>query len=473
MCAASTVVHSLRQSFASGKTKPIKWGLWQLQRLLDLLKENDAAIQEALYKDLRKPAFESDLYEITVVKNEIVNAIKSLGTWMKPVYPSKPIVQYLDTVYMQKEPFGVVLIISAWNYPIQILLCTLVGVLAAGNCALLKPSEVSPVTAYLLAELIPKYMDTDCVQVMLGGVPETTEILNQKFDFIAYTGSSSVGKIIMSAASKFLTPVLLELGGKSPVYVGENCDLKIVANRIIWGKCSNAGQTCIAPDYILCHSNAVDSLIEQLKATIIQFYGESPLNSQSYGKIVNSRHFKRLLDVIEEMPKEKLVFGGVSDGDTNSIEPTIFKNVSLDDKVMEDEIFGPLLPIVSVNGPQQAIEIINSRDKPLALYIFSKNNAVIDNILECTSAGGVLVNDTIMHAGVTNLPFGGVGNSGMGNYHGQHSFDTFSHLKPVWKRKQNMEGLVTGRYPPYTNKNLSMMKSLLTESERSWSCNIL
>ena len=472
MCVVANV-NSLRQSFASGKTKSIKWRLGQLQRLLDLFKENETAIKEALYKDLRKPGFESDLLEITVVKNEIINAMKSMRKWMKHTYPSKTMAQFLDTVYIQKEPRGVVLIISTWNYPIYLIFNVLVGVLAAGNCALIKPSEISPATADLVAELIPKYMDNECVQVMLGGVPETTEILNQKFDFIAYTGRSSIGKIVMSAASKFLTPVLLELGGKSPVYVDKGCDLNIVANRIIWGKCSNSGQTCIAPDYILCHSSAVESLIEQLKATIIEFYGEFPLKSKCYGKIVNSRHFKRLLDIIEEMPKEKLVFGGGSDVDANSIEPTIFKNVSLDDKIMEDEIFGPLLPIITVNGPLEAIEIINGGDKPLALYIFSKNSTVVDNILNCTSAGGVSVNDTLMHGGVTNLPFGGVGNSGFGNYHGQHSFDTFSHLKPVMKRNQNLEGLVTARYPPYSNRNLSRMKTLVAESERSCACTIL
>lgn len=469
----SCIIDNLRAAFASGKTKPLAWRLDQLKSLLNLIKENESAIKDALHKDLRKPAFESDLFEMTVVKNEILHAIKNLSNWIKPTYPNKSLVQYMDTVYMQYEPHGVVLIISAWNYPIQLVFNPLVAALAAGNSVLIKPSEIAPVTADLIAELIPKYLDTDSVQVVHGGPSETTEILQQKFDFIAYTGSSSVGKVVMEAASKHLTPVLLELGGKSPVFVDKDSDLKIVANRIVWGKFTNAGQTCIAPDYVLCEQNVVEKLITMLKSTIKQFYGDLPQQSKDYGKIINSRHFKRLLAVLNGMPSEKIAFGGSYDENANTIEPTIFNNVTLEDVVMKDEIFGPFLPIIGVDGPQQAIDIINKGEKPLALYIFSKTNAVIDTIIDKTSAGGVLVNDTILHAGVTNVPFGGVGNSGMGNYHGQFGFETFSHLKPIWKRKQNLEALIAGRYAPYTDRNLNAMKMLISDSEKGWSCNIL
>jgi len=470
---AAETVDKLRQSYMSGKTRSYEWRMQQLQRLIDLLDENLEAIKEAVHKDLKKHAFESVLYEATVVKTEVVHAMKNLKTWMKPRAAPKSFMQVMDTVYLQKEPYGVVLVMGAWNYPLQLLLSPFVGALAAGNCALLKPSDLAIATGDLISELIPKYMDKDCVQVMLGGIPETTEILKEKFDFICYTGSSPVGKIIMTAAAKHLTPVLLELGGKSPVYVDAGSDLKITANRIVWGKFSNAGQTCVAPDYILCHESEADKLVEFFKESIQEMYGENAKDSDSYGKIINSRHFKRIAAILEGMPKEKMVCGGNMDSEIDYIEPTVFKDVSLDDKVMEDEIFGPLLPVISVKGAKHAISIINSKEKPLALYIFSKDDSTIETILQETSAGGVLVNDTIMHAGATNLPFGGVGNSGMGAYHGINSFNTFTHEKPVWKRGQNLEAMVAGRYPPYSEKNLSVMKSTMEMSEKlSW-CNIL
>ena len=468
---AAAVVSNLRQGFSSGKTKSYGWRINQLQQLSNLLRENDTAIKDALYKDLKKPAFETELYEIDILKTEIDHAMNNLKSWMKPKSISRSLLQVFDTVYMQKEPFGVVLVMGTWNYPLQLFLNPFVGVIAAGNCALLKPSEIATETGKLVAQLIPQYMDGDCIQVMQGGIPETTEILQERFDYIAFTGSTKVGKIVMSAAAKFLTPVLLELGGKSPVYVDEDSDLHIVANRIIWGKCCNAGQTCIAPDYVLCHKKSVDNLIDELKSSVREFYGEDPQKSESYGRIVSSKHFNRLVDILQKMPKEKLVLGGNTNAENNYIEPTIFKDVDLNDKIMEDEIFGPLLPILSVSDSQQAIKIINSREKPLAIYIFSQNEETINNILENTSAGGVLINDTLFQAGVTNVPFGGVGYSGMGSFHGEKSFETFTHLKPVWKRQQNMEALIQVRYPPYTEKNLSLMKHVMAASDKT--CNIL
>lgn len=470
---AAETVDKLRESFMSGKTKSYDFRMKQLQRLMDLLDENLPAINKAIHQDLKKPDFESTLYEVGVVKGEIQTAMKNLKTWMKPRAVTRSMLQMMDTTYMQKEPFGVVLVIGAWNYPLQLLLSPFVGALAAGNCGLLKPSDLSIATGDLIAELVPKYLDQDCYQVMLGGVPETTEILQQKFDFICYTGSSPVGKIIMTAAAKHLTPVILELGGKSPVYVDAGSDLKVTANRLMWGKYMNAGQTCVAPDFILAHESIVDKLVKQFQATIKEFYGENPKESDSYGKIINARHFKRLCDVMEAMPAEKLVHGGNTDAERDYIEPTIYKDVSLDDKIMEEEIFGPLLPVITVKGPKHAISIINAREKPLALYVFSKNQANIDRILDETSAGGVMVNDTIMQAGATNVPFGGVGNSGMGAYHGEKSFDSFTHEKPIWKRGQNMEGMVSGRYPPYTPKTLASMKSMMSMSETQLTCNIL
>jgi len=470
MADPSIVVASTRKAFNSGKSRDISWRLQQLQRMLDMLEENAQQFRQALEKDLKKSFFEADLMEMMVLKNEIYTAQKNLYYWMKPHYPSTTISQKLDTIMLQPEPYGVALVIGAWNYPINLLLCPVVGAIAAGNCCVVKPSEISDATASLMAKLIPQYLDQECIQVFCGGVPETTKLLEEKFDYIFFTGSTNVGKIVMKAASNHLTPVTLELGGKSPCYIDAGSDLNLVAKRVMWGKMTNLGQTCIAPDYLLCHESIQKDFIQELKKVLAQFYGENPQKSKDLGRIVNERNFDRLSSIMDKMPKEKLEFGGKTDREDKYIELTCYTNVDMNDSVMKDELFGPILPVITVKNSEEAISMINNGEKPLAIYVFSNNNKVIDSFVNLTSSGGVLVNDTLMHCSACNVQFGGVGASGMGSYHGKSSFDTFTHNKPVWKRKQNMEAMIAGRYPPFTQTNLNRLAMLTTE--RSF-CNIL
>lgn len=471
MSNSKQVVETARKAFNSGVTRDVQWRLKQLQGLLDLVEENAADLKQAVAKDLNKPGFEADLMELMVLKNEIYCTQKNIHSWMKPNYPPTMLAQKLDTIMVQPEPYGVTLVIGAWNYPINLLLCPVVGAIAAGNCCVIKPSEISENTATLIAKLVPQYLDKDCFQVFCGGIPETTALLEEKFDYIFFTGSTGVGKIVMRAAAENLTPVTLELGGKSPCYIDQSSDLSLVAKRVMWGKLANMGQTCIAPDYIMCHSSIQDKLVEELRKAVAKFYGEDPQKSRDLGRIVNERNFKRLSAVMEAMPAKKLAFGGKSDPDDKYIEPTVYTDVTFDDSVMREELFGPLLPILTVAGPHEAADVINARDKPLAIYVFSNDPAPTEHLLSTTSSGGVMVNDTLMHSGASNVPFGGVGASGIGRYHGKHSFDTFSHMKPVWKRKQNMEALIAARYPPYNEANLNKLTMLMTE--KSSYCSIM
>uniref|UniRef100_F6Q7A6 Aldehyde dehydrogenase n=1 Tax=Ciona intestinalis TaxID=7719 RepID=F6Q7A6_CIOIN len=462
-------------AFQTGITQPIEWRIAQLNRLIDLLNEQEDAIVDALQQDLRKPKFETLMTEVIVAKNEATYAINNVHAWSKPTYPSKTFPQLMDTVYIQKQPLGVVLLIGAWNYPIQLLFNQLVAVIVSGNCGIIKPSELSPVTADLIAKLIPQYLDKECFKVYLGGIPETTLLLQQKFDKIIYTGSSMVGKIIMKAAAEHLTPVLLELGGKSPVYVHKdsNLDLGItVAKRVAWGKYMNLGQTCTAPDYVLCHGHVLEEFLNKLKSTIKEMYGEDPQKSPDLARIVNARNFQRIEKLILGMSKEKLVVGGDMNEKTRYIAPTVYKDVHIGDPIMDSEIFGPILPVLAVNGEDEAIEIINGSDKPLAFYIFAKSDKVVQKLLSNTSSGGATVNDVLMHAAAYNLPFGGVGNSGMGAYHGKYSFDALTHERSISYRGQNLESLVAARYPPYTEKNLSMIRWMTTD-KRGRMCSIL
>jgi len=454
----------------SGITRDYAWRLKQLQKLLDLLEENSDELKKAVATDLAKPAFEADLMELMVLKNEIYTAQKNLYYWMKPQYPSTTISQKLDSIQFLPEPYGVALILGAWNYPINLLLCPLVGAIAAGNCCVLKPSEVAEATASLMKKLIPQYLDQNCFPVYCGGIPETTKLLEEQFDYIFYTGSTNVGKIVMKAAAVHLTPVTLELGGKSPCYIDTGSDLNLVAKRVMWGKLTNMGQTCIAPDYLLCHRDIQEKFIVEMKKVLVQFYGENQQKSKDLGRIVNDRNFNRLVGMMDKMPKEKLAFGGKTDAGERFIELTCYTNVNFDDEVMKSEIFGPILPIITVKDSNEAINMINSRDKPLGLYVFSKNNKVVDNFVERTSSGAILANDTLMQCSACNVHFGGVGPSGMGSYHGKSSFDTFSHMKPVWKRQQNMEFMIAARYPPFTQGNLTKLSVLTTEKSF---CNIL
>ncbi|XP_048581698.1 aldehyde dehydrogenase, dimeric NADP-preferring isoform X2 [Nematostella vectensis] len=451
----AAIVKRARDEFRSGKTREYEFRRQQLKNMVQLLEKHEDEIVAALKKDLCKPRQETVIAEILLAKNDAILALEKLSEWMKPQPVETGIVNKMDTCYIKNEPLGVALIISAWNYPVQLIFLPLVGAIAGGNCAVLKPSEVASATAQLVADLVPKYLDPDCYPVVNGGVPETQQLLNQKFDKIFYTGGSAVGKLVMAAAAKNLTRVTLELGGKSPCYIDEDCDMKTVARRICWGKFTNSGQTCVAPDYVLCKPGIQSKFIKSMKETLYEFYGEDPHDSADYGRIVNDKHYNGTI-----------VLGGDTDDKERYISPTILTGVKPSDPVMENEIFGPILPIVSVDSLDDAIDFINDRDKPLALYIFSNKQESIKRIQENTSSGGFCANDVVIHAALETLPFGGVGGSGMGAYHGKHSFEAFTHKKGCMVKKLSMEAMNSIRYPPYKEKNLSWITFLAGRSEK-------
>lgn len=461
------VVKTLRQSFKDNETKSLKWRKQNLLSLQKLIVENEEDLCAAVKKDLNKAKLETHGMELGLIKNAITHALKNLESKMKPkqVYP---IIQgrALYSTYVQSQPYGVVFIIGAWNYPYQLTLLPLVGAIACGNCALVKPSELSKNSALLLEHLWPKYFNTSNIALINGGISETTALLKMRFDYIFYTGSTAVGKIIMKAASEYLTPVTLECGGKSPCYVDSNADLELTAKRLLWGKFANVGQTCVAPDYVLCTKETQEKLLPLMKKNLFEFYGEQPKDSESYGRIINERHFQRLINLLD---KSKIEHGGDTDEAEKYISPTIMTGVTLDDKIMQEEIFGPILPIVNVKDTQEAIDFINEGEKPLALYVFASSSSIFDLFKEQTTSGSFAFNEVLMQISYECLPFGGVGNSGIGNYHGDYSFDTFSHQRAVLYSNGWGDKLTFFRYPPYTDKNLKMMGPANTEMK----CNIL
>nr|CAH7750706.1 unnamed protein product [Callosobruchus chinensis] len=456
MPSAADIVYTLRNNFNSGNTKPYEFRLKQLQGLHKLLEDNEKALSNAIIQDLRKPQFEALLYEVIYTKNEVLSTIYNLKEWMKPTKPSKPLPFIMDEVLIQPEPYGVSLIIGAWNYPVMLVLIPLAGAIAAGNAAVIKPSEVAPHTADLLKELIPKYLDSEYYKVYCGGIPETTELLEQRFDYIFYTGNCQVGKVIHAAAAKHLTPVTLEMGGKCPVYIDQTADVEIVARRVLFGRFLNAGQSCIAPDYILCDKLTEQKFITAAKTILKEWYGENSKESPSYGRIINERHFNRIVKLLEGA---NIAIGGSHDIKDLFIEPTIVTDVKATDPLMQEEIFGPILPIVTTDNASLAIDFINKREKPLALYLFSTCKTIHDLFLNYTSSGNMLINDTLMHFSCDTIPFGGVGNSGIGGYHGKFTFDTFSHPKGTVVRKLDRMGELANnlRCPPYSDQKLSLI----------------
>jgi aldehyde dehydrogenase (NAD+) len=439
------LVASLRRTFENGRTRPIEWRREQLQHLKALLEEREADLLDALAADLGKPRLEGWATDIGIVINEIEHALRHLAGWMKPERVWTPIAQRPSRAAIHREPKGVVLVIAPWNYPVHLLLLPMVGALAAGNCVVGKPSEVTAHTSAALARLVPEYLDRESIAIVEGGVPETQALLAERFDHIFYTGNGRVGRVVMEAAAKHLTPVTLELGGKSPAIVDRDANLDVVARRIAFGKFLNAGQTCIAPDYVLVTREQEQPLIERIGQVIREFYGPDPAQSPDYARIVNDAHFQRL---------EKLLgsgapaVGGDSRASERYIAPTVLRDVGADSPVMSDEIFGPILPVLPVADIDEAIRFVNDRDRPLALYLFSESHAVQQRILAETTSGGACVNTTVMHVAVPELPFGGVGPSGMGAYHGKASFDVFSHRKSVLTRPARPDPKIA--YPPYT-----------------------
>ncbi|WP_088893568.1 aldehyde dehydrogenase [Leptolyngbya ohadii] len=442
-----------RVYFRSGATRSIEFRLEQLKRLRQAVLDREAAIMQAVQADLRKPDFEA-FFEMGVVQ-EIDAAIKNLRRWMKPKSVGTPPEQFPAKAQIVPEPLGVVLIIGPWNYPFQLVISPLVGAIAAGNCALVKPSEVASHTSRVVADLIETTFDPQYIAAIEGGVDVSQAVLNEKFDHIFFTGGTAIGKIVMSAAAKHLTPVTLELGGKSPCIVDTDIDLQTAVKRIVWGKFINAGQTCIAPDYLLVDRRIKPQVIEAITATLRELYGEDPANSPDYGRIISDRHYERLVHL---MQGGQAILGGQTNRDDRYIAPTVLDSVNLDSPLMQEEIFGPLLPVIEYGDIQEAIDLILSKPKPLALYLFSRNSQLQQRILQETSSGGVCLNETVMHVGVAQLPFGGVGESGIGKYHGKASFDTFSHYKSVLAKPFWLD--LPWRYAPYEGK-LEQIKKLL------------
>ncbi|MFI2632923.1 aldehyde dehydrogenase family protein [Streptomyces collinus] len=423
------VVARLRATFRTGRTKPAEWRMTQLRRLRDMLTENGADLAAALHADLGKSATEAFRTEIDFTVREIDHTLDHLADWLRPEPAPAPAHLGADVaVWTQYDPLGVVLVIAPWNYPAQLLLAPVAGALAAGNAVIAKPSELAPATSAVLARLLPAYLDTDVVAVVEGGVPETTALLAERFDHIFYTGNGTVGRIVLRAAAEHLTPVTLELGGKSPAFVDRDTDLAVVADRLTRGKFLNAGQTCVAPDYVLTDPETAAALEPLLANAVKALYGSDPAASGEYGRIINERHFDRLTGLLDS---GRTVVGGTSDRAAKYIAPTVLADVAPDAPVMREEIFGPILPIVTVPGLDEAIGFINDRDKPLALYVFSESDGTRRRFAAETSSGGLGHGLPLAHLTVSDLPFGGVGESGMGNYHGRYSIETFSHRKAV------------------------------------------
>ncbi|XP_077422830.1 aldehyde dehydrogenase, dimeric NADP-preferring-like isoform X2 [Vanacampus margaritifer] len=464
------VVQRTREAFVSGRSRPLEFRLQQLQALQRMITEREVEITTALKQDISRSRYDSSLLELIGIDNEINLALKKLREWAAPRLVEKNLFTMSDEAYIQPEPLGVVLIIGAWNYPWAVTLMPLVGAIAAGNGAVVKPSEISAFSSLLLETLLPLYLDKDLYPVVMGGVPETQELLKQRFDHIFYTGSSVVGKLVMEAAARYITPVTLELGGKSPCYIDKNCDIRVACRRITWGKFVNCGQTCIAPDYILCEPCVQGRVVECIRQTLLEFYGPDPKSSPDYGRIINETHFNRVVGLMEGYAP---VLGGQCDASQRYIAPTILKDVPPHAKLMQEEIFGPLLPIVTVSGLDEAIDFINERDKPLALYIFSSDKQIAEKMIKETTSGGVTVNDVMMHYTLISLPFGGVGQSGMGFYHGKHTFDRLSHQRACLLRSLGMESINLPRYPPQDRQRarrarLALMSPLIDFSKKTY-----
>lgn len=441
------ILDKQRAYFRDGHTKSLDFRIKQLETLKTLLKENEEELMNAVYEDFKKPPFETFGTEIGLIINEINFALKNIEKWVRPQSVPSSLVNFPSKNYILKEPYGNVLIIAPWNYPIQLCLLPLVGALAAGNTAVIKPSELTTQTSAVLEKLIATYFKPEVATVVLGGVETSSELLELPFNYIFFTGSTRVGKIIMQSAAKRLIPVTLELGGKTPCIVDETADLEISAKRIVWGKFVNAGQTCVAPDYLLVQSTIRDEFLDHLKTAIVSLYGEDPSLSDDFTRIINNDHFDRLSALLNNGTS---VIGGETDASQCYIAPTVLSEITWEDPIMKDEIFGPILPVLTFSDVDDAIAQILQTTRPLALYLFTSKDATEKKVLEQVSFGGGAINDTIAQLGNHHLSFGGVGASGFGSYHGKASFDSFSHQKSIMKKNFLVD--IPLRYAPYDDK---------------------
>ena len=454
------LVQIQKDYFNGGETLDINFRKNQLKKLYQAIADNQAEIFDALKADLNKPPFETYETEIGIVLEEIRYLISHLAKWAKPKHASMPLALFPAKGTMHFEPYGRVLIMSPWNYPFQLAMEPLAGAIAAGNCAVLKPSNYSPATSKLIQKLIRSIYPEKYVAVVEGGREANADLLKQQFDYIFFTGGTTVGRLVMESAAKFLTPVSLELGGKSPCIVDETADIDLAARRIVWGKYLNAGQTCVCPDYVLAHKDIKQKLIERMIYWAGRHYGENPLTNPEYAKIITERHFERLAALSDgtNPANGKLVLGGERDAAFRKISPVILDSPQIDSPVMSEEIFGPIMPVLEFSDLEEVRRFVTERPRPLALYFFSSSKKNIRFVVKRFSYGGGCINDTIIHLASSKMPFGGIGNSGMGRYHGKASFDTFSHTKSVLTRGTFLD--VTVRYPPYGSK-LGLLQKLL------------
>jgi acyl-CoA reductase-like NAD-dependent aldehyde dehydrogenase len=439
------LVEGQRAYFISGATRGADWREGQLEALKALLEENRESFLAALREDLQRNDVDSELMDVGFCVKEAEYALKHMHDWMKPQREPTPVILEPGHVRVRRDPLGVTLIIGAWNEPLMLTFGPLAPALAAGNTAVIKPSELSVATSALIADLVPKYMDTKAVAVVEGAIPETTALLEQHWDLIFFTGSPQVGKIIHQAAAKSLTPAVLELGGKNPTIVHSSADIKTAARRIAHGRFVNSGQICTAPDHVLVWPDVKDELVERLVETVHEFYGDDPQQSPDYGRVVNRKAAERLAGLLDS---GRAVIGGSADLDDRYIAPTVLVDVAWDSPIMKEEIFGPILPVLEVDSVQSVIDWVNSHPAPLGLYIFAEDDDVVDEILSRTSSGDAVVNDCSLHPLIPELPFGGVGNSGMGKYHGRWGFEAFTNARGVLYHSARLDPGV--RYPPFS-----------------------
>lgn len=447
------ILEKQREFFRSNQTKNVEFRKEALRRLLASILKNEPLIYEALKQDLGKSEMESYMTEVQMVTGEIKNALRHLSKWQRPKRVATPISHFPASSYIYREPYGVVLVLSPWNYPFQLAMAPLVGAVAAGNCVMMKASRSSKEVSAIMKKIVEEAFDERHVFCMEADT-DYNEILDQKYDFIFFTGSERVGKKVMSAASRYVTPVVLELGGKSPCIVEKSADIRLAAKRLAWGKYLNAGQTCVAPDYVVIDETIKDEFIHQLKFFINEMYGDA-LTNPDYPKIINDHHYERLMHLIVE---EKDKIGGRGDEAVRKIEPTVFLESGFQDEIMKEEIFGPILPIITYKKLKDVLDIIKRRPHPLAFYMFSNNKKLVEKVLNYCEFGGGCINDVVMHLANHHLPFGGLESSGMGSYHGIQSFRTFSHAKSVLKNKVYMD--IDLRYPPYTKRKLDLVRKL-------------
>lgn len=447
------LIKSQREFFGTHKTKNVNYRIEKLKMLKQKIKEKENDICNALEKDLGKSKTESYMTEIGMVLEDLSYIIRHTKKWSRKEYHLSPLAQFPSSSFRIAEPYGVTLIISPWNYPFLLTIQPLVGAIAAGNCAIVKPSEYSVYTSKVMKELLEEVFEPEYVSVVLGEKEVAEELLKNKFDYIFYTGSTRVGKIVMESAAKHLTPVTLELGGKSPCIIDENSNVKLAAKRVIFGKLLNCGQTCVAPDYVFVHENIKAEFVECCKEYIEKFLGENGLTNPEYPKMINERQFGRIVELIDE---KSVLYGGKYDKKTLKIQPTLLDNKSFDTKVMEEEIFGPILPIIEYKNMDEVVKYINENEKPLALYLFTNSKKLENRILKEVAFGGGCINDTIIHLASSKLGFGGVGYSGIGEYHGKYSFKTFSHYKSIVNKSTLLD--LPMRYHPYKKVNEMLVR---------------